>query len=454
MAFYYPEGSFGPVCDLPATDAEIAQRAKFAVSDTERLGEDADRVVTLDLTGLYDSMQEVLGEVPSFLERQRCKQRVLADGTIENYDCEYDFAGDLGENYDDGWDAPTAGLSIGANDSFAPTELSSVSCSAYKPDINIRPLTFFNSNGTLVTKTATEGSSPVTFPVESYLWTDEGNEYGVWVNAAECTLPLLPQSVTYSINVTESGTYGFTLAADTDASLFAGTSSSAFLTTSNSMVDGGSSPATTTRTLSAGINLFTVTCTNQTTSPPTILDSDYVWNNNPGGWYIKIFKGSGEVTATNINWVHAGPHPLWSSFMNTYAVFPSDNDPLLDAAQTATYYINISTTGNYDFECQADSTATFTLDGTQIATSSSYSTSSTATLSNLSAGMHTLVVSVTNNTTSGNVANTWTDNPGGAAWTISQSGAIIASSLDLSTPSGGNLFWHTRKATGYTYSIT
>ena len=454
MAFYYPEGSFGPVCDLPPTDAEIAQRAKFAVSDTERLGEDADRVVTLDLTGLYDSMQEVLGEVPSFLERQRCKQRVLADGTIENYDCEYDFAGDLGENYDDGWDAPTAGLSIGANDSFAPTELSSVSCSAYKPDINIRPLTFFNSNGTLVTKTATEGSSPVTFPVESYLWTDEGNEYGVWVNAAECTLPLLPQSVTYSINVTESGTYGFTLAADTDASLFAGTSSSAFLTTSNSMVDGGSSPATTTRTLSAGINLFTVTCTNQTTSPPTILDSDYVWNNNPGGWYIKIFKGSGEVTATNINWVHAGPHPLWSSFMNTYAVFPSDNDPLLDAAQTATYYINISTTGNYDFECQADNTATFTLDGTQIATSSSYSTSSTATLSNLSAGMHTLVVSVTNNTTSGNVANTWTDNPGGAAWTISQSGAIIASSLDLSTPRGGNLFWHTRKATGYTYSIT
>ena len=68
--------------------------------------------------------------------------------------------------------------------------------------------------------------------------------------------------------------------------------------------------------------------------------------------------------------------------------------------------------------------------------------------------MHTLVVSVTNNTTSGNVANTWTDNPGGAAWTIPQSGAIIASSLDLSTPSGGNLFWHTRKATGYTYSIT
>ena len=58
MAFYYPEGSFGPVCDLPPTDAEIAQRARFAVSDTERLGEDSERVVTLDLTGLYDSIKK------------------------------------------------------------------------------------------------------------------------------------------------------------------------------------------------------------------------------------------------------------------------------------------------------------------------------------------------------------------------------------------------------------
>ena len=84
MAFYYPEGSFGPVCDLPPTDAEIAQRARFAVSDADRLGEDSDRVTVLDLTGLYDSMQEVIGVVPSFLQRQRCKQRTLPDGTIEN----------------------------------------------------------------------------------------------------------------------------------------------------------------------------------------------------------------------------------------------------------------------------------------------------------------------------------------------------------------------------------
>ena len=87
MAFYYPEGSFGPVCDLPPTDAEIAQRARFAVSDTERLGEDSERVVTLDLTGLYDSTQEVIVEVPSFLKRQRCKQRTLPDGVKPMSSC-------------------------------------------------------------------------------------------------------------------------------------------------------------------------------------------------------------------------------------------------------------------------------------------------------------------------------------------------------------------------------
>ena len=454
MAFYYPEGSFGPVCDLPPTDAEIAQRARFAVSDTERLGEDSERVVTLDLTGLYDSMQEVIGVVPSFLKRQRCKQRTLPDGTIENYDCVWEYQGDLGENYDSGWNSAEANNEVSLGNSFPQPTLSPTSCSQYRPDINIRPLTFFNANGTLVTKTATEGSSPVTFPVESeYLWSSEANEYGVWTNAGECTLPLAPQSVTYKINITEAGTYGFTFAADDTGSVTIGSETSAFITNSGGMTTTGT-PTTATRSLSVGILLVTVICTNEVANPPTITDDEYLWRNNPGGWYLKICKGGACGSATSISWVTSGPHPLWSSFMNTYAVFPSDSNPLLDAAQTATYNINIPTTGNYDFECQADNTATFTLDGTQIATSSSYTTSSTATLSNLSAGMHTLVVSVTNTTTSGNVANTWTDNPGGAAWTISQSGAIIASSLNLSTSGDGNLFWHTRKATGYTYSIT
>ena len=94
-------------------------------------------------------------------------------------------------------------------------------------------------------------------------------------------------------------------------------------------------------------------------------------------------KGGACTGATNISWVTSGPHPLWSSFMNTYAVFASNQNPLLDAAQSATYIINIPTTGNYDFECQADNSGTFTLDGTQIATSTSFTSSTTTTLSSL-----------------------------------------------------------------------
>ncbi|BCU99595.1 MAG: hypothetical protein CM15mV28_1630 [Thaumasvirus sp.] len=36
--FIIPKVLLVPVCDLPATDAEIAQRARFAVSDADRLG--------------------------------------------------------------------------------------------------------------------------------------------------------------------------------------------------------------------------------------------------------------------------------------------------------------------------------------------------------------------------------------------------------------------------------
>jgi len=38
--------------------------------------------------------------------------------------------------------------------------------------------------------------------------------------------------------------------------------------------------------------------------------------------------------------------------------------------------------------------------------------------------------------------------------TVGATDAIIASSLDLNTLGDGNLFWHTRKATGYTYTTT
>ncbi len=271
-------------------------------------------------------------------------------------------------------------------------------------------------------------------------WSDEGNKYAVWTNPAVCTLPFLTQNVTYKIPIAEADTYGFTFGCDDNATLTLGDSGTPLITAVGGIFAGGSynTPYTATASVNAGTLLLTVSCTN---SAAGFVDGDgnptglaYSWQRNPGGWYIKMCKGGNCTSGTNIAWVPSGPHPLWSSFMNTYAVFPSNQDPLLDSAQTATWNINIPTTGNYEFECQADNTATFTLDGTQIATSSSFTSSTTTTLTNLSEGSHTLAVSVTNQTSAG-AANQWTDNPGGVAWKIENT----SSSIDANFQSNGDL---------------
>ena len=713
MAFYYPEGSFGPICDLPATSQQLAYSSRTALDDTVTGVDDGREFVYGNPTDWYTGIEAVIGSGNWYLETQ-CKKRTLADGTIEYYDCKNIFSSDitfpLPEKYD------TAVRTLGLSENFFVPKMNPEACSPYEPDINIKPRKVFAPNGTVITKTAVEGSSPVTFPVtsenesilnnatitasfdstssnlvvggtgegivqlklewddnpsingtavsniqigsttwtqtgttgseshsiqlavgtypitytglnsangvivqnsntelclqdglsNSYMayvnnvklartdgtienttlgypdasnaiyyffpisraiaeeytsgrfgrsgsypnrgrppdlggltgyvdyyitlggstsdnpvnptifntvkaliesnytvipfaegnladvasvtyptpdcnakftvtdvlpttpatnigaqWSEEANKYGVWTNPATCTLPFIEQTVTYKIPIAEADTYGFTFGCDDNATLTIGTSSSPLITATGGMFEGGSNstPYSATASISAGTLTLTVSCTN---SAAGFVDGDglptgnaYSWLYNPGGWYIKMCKGGACTGATNISWVTSGPHPLWSSFMNTYAVFASNQNPLLDAAQSATYIINIPTTGNYDFECQADNSGTFTLDGTQIATSTSFTSSTTTTLSNLSAGGHTLVVSVTNVTdTNPSSGNTWTDNPGGAAWTISQSGVIIASSLDLSVQSDGNLFWDTRRATGYTYTTT
>ena len=271
-------------------------------------------------------------------------------------------------------------------------------------------------------------------------WSDEGNKYGVWVNPAICTLPQQPQLVSYKITIDEADTYGFTFGCDDNATLTINDENSAFLTAVGGIFEGGSynTPYTGTRALTAGTLILTVNCTNSdagfqdANGDPTGLAYD--WQRNPGGWYIKMCKGGLCSSGTNITWIPVGPHPAWSDFMDEYAVFPSNIDPLLDQAQQATWNINIPTTGNYTFECSADNTATFTLDGTQIATSSSFTSTTSVSLTNISEGPHTLVVSVTNVTNS-NGANEWTTNPGGVAWRIQYGGG----SIDANFQSNGRL---------------
>mgnify|MGYP001158771882 CR=1 FL=1 len=562
--YYFPEGAFGPICDLPQTDEDLSYFSRAAVI----VEDDDTEIVYGNPTDWYLSLDGFFGEKGRWYLNTKCKKRILDDGTIEYYDCEDQFSIPPVElPLPPEYEAEVANL--GLNEKFFVPKMDPDACSPFRPDINIRSLKFYTPNGTLVEKTPIEGSSPVTFPVTSETqsipnnatitatfdansqnliiggtgsgivqislewddrtniagvavdniqigsttwtqsgrsgqeshslelavgsypitynglnaannpiiqngntslclkdgdgsdcnatftiqdvlptttttnvqgyWSEEGNKYGVWTNPAVCTLPFIPQIVTYKIPIAEADTYGFTFACDDNATLTIGDSTTPLLDITGGIFAGGSynTPYTATASLNAGTLLLTVNCTNSDAGfsdaegKPTGLA--YSWQRNPGGWYIKICKGGVCTSGTNIAWVTSGPHPLWSSFMNTYAVFPSNQDPLLDSAQTATWNINIPTTGNYEFECQADNTATFSLDGTQIATSGSFTSSTTTTLTNLSEGGHTLTVSVTNVTSSG-AANTWTDNPGGAAWTIKYN-----SNIDANFNSNGDL---------------
>ena len=271
-------------------------------------------------------------------------------------------------------------------------------------------------------------------------WSDEGNEYAVWVNPAICTLPQLEQVVTYQIPIPANDTYHFTFGCDDNAQMFLGGSETPFMTIVGGIFEGGqyNTPYTSSTTLSQGTLQLVVRCTNSdagfqdANGDPTGLA--YSWARNPGGWYIKICRGGICVPPNNIQWVRSGPHPAWSTFMNEYAVFASNQETLSGVAQNATWNINIAEAGNYQLEVQADNQAAITFDGTSQGTVNSFTTSTTYTINNLSVGPHTLAASVTNNV---ETVDNWSNNPAGVAWVLRKLAGT--SSVTAKFAANGNL---------------
>ena len=262
--------------------------------------------------------------------------------------------------------------------------------------------------------------------IEGY-WSEEGNSYGVWVNPAVCTLPFQQQDVTYQIDIPETGTYGFEFACDDNAQMFLNGSSTPFMSITGGIFEGGTynTPYTATTTLNAGTLTMVVKCTN---SAAGFVDANgepeglaYSWQRNPGGWYVKICQGGGCVSPTTIQWVESGPHPAWSDFMNTYAVFADNQDTLSGTTQNATWNLSLVDTGNYELEVQADNQAVISFDGTTLGTVNSFTTSTTYTLNNITSGGHTLAAAVTNNVETVDV---WSNNPAGVAWTLKKLSAL------------------------------
>ena len=434
MSQYYPEGYFGPICDALVSDEDIASRSRRALP--ERLIDEGDKWPDEDGNifpplppGFFDPHRDQWpsDELPPFVIGTRCKVR--PDGTL--YDCEDET---LGADITD--DSGNIDGGVGDQDIFNVPTLGPDSCSPYFSDSNIKPIICYKEDGSTVEKVKESKSNPITYAVDSSLWTGDARNYAVWVNPEQCTLPNELQTVTYQIDIKEAGTYGFTFGSDAGGNIFLNDSETPFLT-----VGSMNTPVTGTTTLSVGTLKLTATTTN---------GAGLNWTTNPGGWFIKMCFGGVCGSSNSIGWVKAGPHHEWSDFMNEYAVYPSNINSLVGTAHTATWNVTPLHTGYYILEVQADSTADITWDGVSKGTVSSNTTSTEITITDVSPGPHSIGVTLTNTS---QADNTWAGNPGGIAFTLrSQMTNIVVSSLDLIQPADSGLKWTTRDDAGWQYT--
>lgn len=117
----------------------------------------------------------------------------------------------------------------------------------------------------------------------------------------------------------------------------------------------------------------------------------------------------------------------WTDFMREFAVWHEPgNSETFEQSYSTTYTINITKAGDYTLEYAADDEGIWTFDGTQVASAVQSDETwkndppSFVTLSNVTIGSHTLVVTVTNDDLSslGPNSNTWNNNPAGIAWRL------------------------------------
>lgn len=130
------------------------------------------------------------------------------------------------------------------------------------------------------------------------------------------------------------------------------------------------------------------------------------------GWHLIPYKGGS-----------------WSTFMRTYAIWYGPNKA--NVTYSFSYDINILSDGDYTFAYAADDRITWDVDGGVSTVYSGFGSPPTK-LINLTAGNHTLNVSIYNG--SATASSDYSQNPGGGAMTVTDSvGTVIWSTLDLVT---------------------
>ncbi len=116
----------------------------------------------------------------------------------------------------------------------------------------------------------------------------------------------------------------------------------------------------------------------------------------------------------------------WGTFLRAYGVWHAPGSvQTVGQTYSTTYTLNIKSPGNYTLEHSGDDVGTITFDGTTVATIPQatdayrpYQTSQTTTISNVTAGPHTIVASISNTSFPG--SDNWNQNPAGIAWQLTR----------------------------------
>jgi hypothetical protein len=151
----------------------------------------------------------------------------------------------------------------------------------------------------------------------------------------------------------------------------------------------------------------------------------YDWSKNPGGWYVKICKGSPCYESQSLNWVKSGPVGAWGDLMNNYAVWPTANDADPGVVKTLTYTVHVERDATLVLEYSGDNAIDIIWDNTQLVSGyGSFNTNGSLTFA-ATKGTHKLTMNVVN-TPNGNGDDSWSNNPAGGAWTLAYQETLTA----------------------------
>lgn len=257
MGYYYPEGYFGPVCDVIS---EVPDDADVPLTPPPP-------VTTECIVGFFCDPDED----PPYWDHPKWECELDDDGNyVKCYVINAPTPPTIGPPFtippEGDWpEESPVGHDLDELFELPPT--TPEGCYPFDSDINIRPITIIKADGSTVKQYARNKSTPVTYAVTSEeFWSDKGNAFAVWVNPEVCTLPCLTQTVTYNISIPSDDTYHFEFGCDDNGKVFIGEdlSITPLIEKAGGMFKGGDlvAPGTGSVALLKGVNKVTVQVTN------------------------------------------------------------------------------------------------------------------------------------------------------------------------------------------------